>query len=87
MAENFTIITDSSCDLPAKIAEQLHIRVIPLTLTIDGKQYNADVTYDDPTPDRLGKVSHRYFLRSDDYFTESHQYSAAEGCGQCTDSR
>ncbi|MBQ7337846.1 MAG: DegV family protein [Clostridia bacterium] len=40
MAENFTIITDSSCDLPAKIAEQLHIRVIPLTLTIDGKQYH-----------------------------------------------
>ena len=56
-------------------------------VTIDGKQYNADVTYDDPTPDRLGKVSHRYFLRSDDNFTESHQYSAAEGYGQCTDSR
>ena len=40
MAENFTIITDSSCDLPAKIAEQLHIRVIPLTVTVDGVQYH-----------------------------------------------
>ena len=40
MAENFTIITDSSCDLPAKVAEQLHIRVIPLTVTIDGVQYH-----------------------------------------------
>lgn len=52
MAENFTIITDSSCDLPAKIAEQLHIRVIPLTLNIDGKQYRnyldeRELKYDD----------------------------------------
>jgi hypothetical protein len=27
--------------------------------------YHVDVTYDDPTPDRFGKVSHRYFLLSD----------------------
>ena len=52
MAENFTIITDSSCDLPARIAEQLHIRVIPLTVTIDGKQYRnyldeRDIAFDD----------------------------------------
>ena len=55
-------------------------------VTIDGKQYNVDATYDDPTPDQLGKVSHKYFLRSDDHFSESHQYSAAEGFGRCTDS-
>lgn len=30
--------------------------------------------------------SHKYFLRSDDHFSESHQYSAAEGFGRCTDS-
>ena len=52
MAENFTIITDSSCDLPAKIAEQLHIRVIPLTVTVDGVQYHnfldeREIAFDD----------------------------------------
>ena len=35
----FTIMTDSSCDLPASVAEQLHIRVSPLSVFADGKQY------------------------------------------------
>ena len=55
-------------------------------ITINGKQYNVDATYDDPTPDQLGKVSHDHFLRSDGKFAENHEYTAAEGFGQCTDS-
>ncbi|MBQ7318609.1 MAG: DegV family protein [Clostridia bacterium] len=52
MAENFTIITDSSCDLPAKIAEQLHVRVIPLSVLVDGKLYRnyldeRDITFEE----------------------------------------
>ena len=52
MAENFTILTDSSCDLPAKIAEQLHVRVIPLSVLVDGKLYRnyldeRDITFAD----------------------------------------
>ncbi len=35
----FTIVTDSSCDLPASLAEQMHIRVIPLSVFVDGQQY------------------------------------------------
>ena len=35
----FTIITDSSCDMPASLAAQLHIRVVPLSVFADGKQY------------------------------------------------
>lgn len=54
-------------------------------VTIDGEQYNVDVTYDDPTPDHLGKVSHRSFLRSDEKFSESHIFTEAEGYGECTD--
>ncbi len=48
----FTIVTDSSCDLPASLAEQMHLRVIPLSVFVDGKQhYNyldgADISFED----------------------------------------
>ena len=33
---------------------------------IDGQWYHVDVTWDDPTPDHYGFVSHRYFLVTDD---------------------
>lgn len=39
MDQNYVILTDSSCDLPAKTAEELGIVVLPLTLTLDGKEY------------------------------------------------
>lgn len=35
----YTIITDSSCDLPAYLADSMHIRVVPLSIFADGKQY------------------------------------------------
>lgn len=56
-------------------------------VTIDGVQYNVDVTFDDPTSDRRGRVSHRNFLCSDAAFSENHQYTWLEGYGQCTDTR
>ena len=48
----FTIVTDSSCDLSASLAEQMHIRVIPLSVFVDGKQhYNfldgSDISFED----------------------------------------
>ena len=48
----FTIVTDSSCDLSASLAEQMHIRVIPLSVFVDGKQhYNfldgSDISFAD----------------------------------------
>lgn len=48
----FTIVTDSSCDLPASLAEKLGIRVVPLSLSVDGKQYynyldGRDISYQD----------------------------------------
>ncbi len=36
---DFVIITDSSCDLPAGIVEQLELHVIPLTYTIGDRSY------------------------------------------------
>ena len=32
----YTIITDSSCDLPASLAEKLGNRVVPLSVFVEG---------------------------------------------------
>jgi DegV family protein with EDD domain len=37
--DDFTIVTDSSCDLPASCAEKLGLTVLPLSFTIGGKEY------------------------------------------------
>ena len=36
---DYVIITDSSCDLPADLAKELELEVIPLTVTVNGKIY------------------------------------------------
>lgn len=36
---DFVIITDSSCDLPAQLADKLGIVIVPLYFTLDGKEY------------------------------------------------
>ena len=36
---NYTIVTDSSCDLPEALARELELKVVPLSLTMEGKQY------------------------------------------------
>ena len=35
----YTIVTDSSCDLPAPLSEKMGIRVVPLAVNLDGKTY------------------------------------------------
>lgn len=44
-------------------------------VTIDGKEYHVDVTYDDPTWDTYGGVSHKYFLKSSNYFLADGKHS------------
>lgn len=39
MNNDYIILTDSSCDLPARLAEELELTVLPLTLTLDGREY------------------------------------------------
>lgn len=36
---NYTILTDSSCDLPASLAAELGVKAVPLSVFVDGKQY------------------------------------------------
>ena len=35
----YVIVTDSSCDLPAKLVEQLELQVAPLAFLIGDKTY------------------------------------------------
>lgn len=36
---DFAIVTDSSCDLPAKMADELELTVLPLAFQLSGKEY------------------------------------------------
>lgn len=54
-------------------------------VTLDGQKYNVDITYDDPTADRLGRAVHSNFLLSDAALSASHSFTDSEGFGQCTD--
>lgn len=36
---DFAIVTDSSCDLPGKLAEEMGLTVLPLAVHLDGKDY------------------------------------------------
>jgi DegV family protein with EDD domain len=36
---DFVILTDSSCDLPSAMAEELELEVLPLRFSLDGKDY------------------------------------------------
>lgn len=41
---------------------------------VDGKWYHVDSTFNDPTPDREGIVSSKYFLLSDSVLAEDHRW-------------
>lgn len=43
---NVRIVTDSACDLPQAVADELGISIVPLTIRIDGHEYvdRADLT-------------------------------------------
>ncbi len=36
---DYVIMTDSSCDLPAKLAEEMELTVLPLYVDVDGQKY------------------------------------------------
>lgn len=47
--DKIKIITDSTCDLPKNIVEELGIKVIPLSVNINSKSYKdgVDITFDE----------------------------------------
>lgn len=36
---DYVLLTDSSCDLPAELADQMQLKVVPLTVDMDGQLY------------------------------------------------
>ena len=36
---DYVIMTDSCCDLPAELAEELGVAVLPLRLELEGREY------------------------------------------------
>ena len=67
------VVSDSTCDLPARLAEQHSITVVPLTVTIEGRGYldgvdidadefyrrNAPATTSQPSPGQFAKAYER----------------------------
>lgn len=47
---NFIIVTDSSCDLSAKMAEELQLHVVPLSVQLDGKTYTNYLDWREISP-------------------------------------
>lgn len=47
------------------------------TVTLDGKTYHTDITWDDPTPDLQGRILHKNFLCTDAEITATKHYSWA----------
>ena len=53
---------------------------------IEGLWYHVDVTWDDPSPDRFGRVSHQYFLLSDAKISdETHEHFGWSDAPLCSD--
>ncbi|WP_167693430.1 DUF5050 domain-containing protein [Sporosarcina ureae] len=53
---------------------------------IDNVWYNLDSTWDDPVPDRKGKVGYGYFLVSDKQLAKTHSWNNT-GLPKATDTR
>jgi len=47
---NFIIVTDSSCDLSAQLAEELRLHVVPLTVRLDDKNYTNYLDWREISP-------------------------------------
>lgn len=45
---------------------------------LDGEYYQADVTWDDPVNDRLGRARHFYMFVSDDAFRDDRKHDASD---------
>lgn len=48
-------------------------------IELGGKYYQVDVTWDDPTRDRIGRVSHAYMFCSDTAFGNHHDWQVTSG--------
>lgn len=81
---NYIIVTDSSCDLSAKMAEELQLHVVPLSVLLDGKHYTNYLDWREISPKeffdamRAGAKS-TTSAPNVDQFTEAMEEGLAQG--------
>lgn len=66
-------------DINVKYASSEAMEHLWNIIELDGKWYNVDVTWDDPTPEKPGYVRHDYFLVSDTDFMSTEIYGKEYG--------
>ena len=75
----------AQCGIKSEIVQSDAMGHAWIKAEIDGSYYNIDLTWDDPTPDKVGKVRHNYFLFSDSVFrTEDTQTNRSSHHGYLT---
>ena len=52
---NYVIVTDSSCDLNQEIAEQLELKILPLSFHLDGEEHKNELNWPEITPEKFYK--------------------------------
>lgn len=79
----YVILTDSSCDLPADLCEELSIEVLPLTVHLDGNTYRNFLDWREISPNhfynalREGKKATTSAVNVDDFLTAFRSYLSA----------
>ena len=58
--------------IPCEIVTSYKLNHAWNAVKLNGKWYYVDVTWDDPLFNNLGRVYHRYFLKSSKYFHDDH---------------
>lgn len=75
----------SACGIPCQYVNSPEMNHVWNMVKLDGLWYNVDVTYDDPTFDRLGHVQHHYFLVSTQKLNEDHYGGQTPDPGNSTE--
>lgn len=75
----------TECGIPCRFVLSEEMDHAWVEVQVDGAWYHVDVTYDDPTFDRLGRVLHSYFLLSDEALSQDH--TGVEAPYPCTSDR
>ncbi len=72
-----------ACGVECELVSSTELNHVWNAVKINGKYYLVDVTYDDPTsPDRLGRVNHKYFLKSKSAFQSDGEHYTTDW--ECT---
>jgi len=74
----FTIITDSSCDLPQEYLAKHNIKVLPIPLTIDDAEYNLTSLKEFYDTLRAGGVAKTSLINSEAFIEAFTEYAAAK---------